>query len=97
MIAVPLKETGPKNEFRLKRLPYWLILITLGFLSNTTQSIEFLVMVMIGWFVITYARIKDCGYNGWWTLGCILPLFNVVIGFIKSKPDLTIMQVLEVD
>jgi len=86
MLAAPINNTDP-GDFRIERTGYWLILLLLAIFGAATQDtplsgLDFLLLV--AWVVLTYARVKDIGWHGAWTIGCLIPLFNIVIGFIRS-------------
>jgi uncharacterized membrane protein YhaH (DUF805 family) len=81
------------KEFRIKRAPYWGILLGLAVFNSTIdilwhQDMAFLLipLVVIALFALTYARVRDLEWNGAWTLLCLVPLFNIYIGCLETRP-----------
>ncbi len=87
MLAMPINKSEPGN-IRIRRGPYWALMLILSIISGTTNTLDLLLLV--GWVYLTYARVKDIGWHGAWTLACIIPLFNIVIGFMRSELVLTL-------
>lgn len=84
--------TNNQEPFVIKRGPYWACLVVMGCLNLVILDPEFssgifVGAVFIGWLVLSYARVKDIGWGGWTAIFCIVPLFNLVIGCLESKPE----------
>ena len=93
-----------KEGWNLERAPYWglfLIIVVVSVIADMSYDpyarnndiYIFLDMILVASFgAITYGRVKDIGWHGAWTIACIIPLFNIVIGCIKSKETAHVEQ-----
>jgi len=81
------------DGFKLTRAPYWGWMVLLALFNVMLEGAGDApiiawtwIAVLAGWVVITYGRVKDIGWHGAWALGAFIPVFNIVIGCLKSKP-----------
>jgi uncharacterized membrane protein YhaH (DUF805 family) len=78
---------------RLHRLAYFLrgaaLNVVTGFLyaNSTTFGPRYwwplvIVLIIYGLFFIILPRIRDAGMSGWWLLGTVIPVADIVLGII---------------
>ncbi len=80
------------DTFTVHRPGYWLALIPLTAFGQALDGIKsddmFLLMAVVtalGMLIITAARCRDAGLNGWWCLASVIPLTSIYFGCLR--PD----------
>ncbi|MCA9082710.1 MAG: DUF805 domain-containing protein [Planctomycetaceae bacterium] len=75
----------------LRRLPYFGYAFLVGIINNILQQVaisagipELLIVLGILGLVATLwlavQRLKNLGYSGWWAIGLIVPILNILVG-----------------
>jgi len=85
-----MKKATPIGEPpKLRRAPYWGLYLFFVFIQVGVSYVDegllgLWFMLLLAVLAISYARVKDIGWHGFWTLLAVIPLGNVFLGCVRS-------------